>query len=613
MEKIKGNNNLILIFLAIIFSIGCSKPPEDKNKKPDKKIVKTSQKSKNTLSKATPVAKPAVTPKKASTKIKKKELAFIRLSGVIGENAGNSPFKTKTVPLNKVLRILRKLGDLKADTLFIYLSGLEASYSSRWEIRELLVKIKKKKKIVIFADSLDTKSYFLASVGNKIYLNPAGGWEVSGIAMESFFVKDFLEMFGISADFLRMGKFKGAAENLTRSSMSKELRESLETMISTFFNTMVDAMVVSRKVKKDLILKLIDKAPISAEEALKEKLIDGILPFDVAFEKYSKNKIVRKPKKKKKKKTSIFALLSPSNKEETIDTTHIALIFAEGSIHYGFNDPNDIFSKDQQIRSHSFIKTIKEVADNSKVSAVVIRVNSPGGSALASEIIWRAIHNLKLKKPVIVSMGAYGASGGYYIASAASKILVSPFTLTGSIGVVGGKIVFEKAMNKYHIKSEIIKRGKNAAWNRTSARFTPGERVAIAASMERIYKLFKKRIIQGRPKTKNLEEVAQGRVWSGLDAFKIGLVDKIGGMRDAATLAKKMAALPLDSPVVIYPRPKPWLATISELLEEGPAVDEVIYGKFIESIPFIKNHTKFINLFKNEQVIITLPFVLDGI
>ncbi|MBU1533954.1 signal peptide peptidase SppA [Myxococcota bacterium] len=543
-----------------------------------------------------------------------KELAFIELSGKVVDRVSPSPFgQNKALPLSKVLRAIKKLGELKnADTLLIQISDFKASLETVWEIRNLLISIGKneKKRIVVYADSYDLTSYLLGSAAHRIILNPAGEWSVTGLAMESMFMKDFLGSLGITADFLQMGKYKGAAENLTRTSMSPELKESLGRLLDSLYQSFTTILATSRKIKEVDIKALIDKAPLTAQDAVAAHLVDDIQPFHLVFEQYSKGKKIRKPKKKEAKKVSFLSLLSPPKTSTEVDVPHVALILADGSIMYGSEDPNDLFSGDSTIYSKSLVKAINKAADNEKAKAVVLRINSPGGSALASEKIWQALHRCATKKPLIVSMGSYAASGGYYIAAAAHEVFASPFTITGSIGVVGGKMVLGGTLGKLKIRTEILKRGNNAAWMSTSSVFSETERAAIKRTMENVYRLFKDRVRQGRKKVKDVESLAQGRIWSGADAHGNHLVDTMGGLLDATHRARILGKLKGDDPVMIYPRPKPFMAAISEFFDKGTPLDEVSLSLFGNFLPQIHSLLVYKKLLKRERVLLTLPFVL---
>jgi protease IV len=607
------NLRYLIISATLIFTFSCKKVENKESKKSNKivdKGVPTPMNKKNVKKKKP--AKSNVKKKKPAKSIKK--VAVLTLIGNIGEKKNDSPFKGKTTPLTTWIKRIKKYGtDDTISSLIIYISSFNAPLTYMWELREAVKFVKKQgKKVYIYSDFLDSKTYFLASAGEKIGVNPIGSWEVIGLATESIFLKDFLAQFGIKADFIRMGKYKGAAETLTRSSMSPELKQSMQELIDSFYNELVSTISKARKIDPEKIKKLMDDGPLTAKFAKANGLVDYLGSFNDFVKKYSNGKPIVKFAKKKKKKPSLLSLLSQGKKSNEIETPHIALLIASGEIIYGAPSKQDIFSKDNQIASNDMVKELEKLKTNPYVKGVIIRINSPGGSALASEIIWSGIHELAKKKPVVASMGPYAASGGYYIASAAQKIFATPFTLTGSIGVIGGKMVLQNTYTKFKLYSEITKRGKNSSYYTQSLPFSDSERKAIKTSMLDTYDVFKKRVKMGRPNIKNVEKIAQGRVWGGLSAHKVGLVDQIGGLVAASNTTKLLAKVDKDTPVVFYPRPKPWYVALGEAFG-GDDGDEILMKKLINHInPNASYSMSLYNLLKKERVLLLLPYKFSG-
>ncbi len=599
--------------LTLVWTLSCGKPPSDDNSPSSKKTEPAMAPSSMVIA---PVSAKSARPKAVKPAGKVRELAFIELRGKVVDRVSPSPFGAqKALPLSKVLRALRKLGELKdADTLLVQIGDFKASLEAVWEIRSLLHKIATsgKKKVVVYADAYDLSSFLLGTAAHRVILDPAGEWSVTGLAMESMFLKDLLASVGVRADFLQMGKYKGAAENLTRNSMSPALRESLDRLLDTMYDSVTGLMAAGRTLSPAALKGFIDKAPLPAADALTAKLVDEVRPFHEVFEALSKDKTVRQPRKKEAKKMSLFSLLSPPNAKSDVEEPHIALIMADGAIMYGSEDPNDLFSGESNIYSRTLIKSIDKATENTYAKAVVLRVNSPGGSALASEKIWQALHRLAAKKPLVVSMGSYAASGGYYIATAAHEVFASPLTITGSIGVVGGKIVLGDAFRKLKVNTELLRRGKNAGWMSSSTGFSDSERAAIRKTMENVYALFKKRVAMGRKKVNDVEALAQGRVWSGADAAGHSLVDGLGGLLDATARARVLGKLKASDPVMIYPRPKPFMAALSELFERGTPLDEVSLGLWGRLVPELGHLYSYLSrmrqLLGRERVLVTLPF-----
>ncbi|MBN2722507.1 MAG: signal peptide peptidase SppA [Deltaproteobacteria bacterium] len=559
-----------IIFLVMIYLVsGCSKIP-DKEKNAETQGKKSVSAKKVEQKKVASKKKKKAKSKKDKTSAK--TALLLKLSGSITDSRNSSPFSGKSKVLAHIIRdVNKKIVELKPDVMVVKPENYQAALSTVWELAVTLREIADEKKIrlMIYADHLDGRNYLLASMADHVSLNPAGGFSFTGMSLQSVFIADLLKRFGIRADFLQVGKFKGAAESLTRSSMSPELRESLQKLVDTTFSSLIKFMLLRNKsVSTEKLTEIVDSAPLTAKETLKKGLVSTVGTWENFVETELKGMEIKELKKEKKKQPGIFELLNAKASSNEVKKPHIALLIAEGEIIYGGKKPEDLLSEKKAVASTSMVEAIRKLEKNDYVKAVILRINSPGGSALASEIIWSALDRLNAKKPLIISMGGVAASGGYYIASAGRRIFASPFTITGSIGVVGGKIVFEGAAKELNVTVETVKKGKNSTWTSQYGAFSPSERKAISASMAETYELFKSRILKTR-KIKNLEEIAQGRVWSGADALKIGLVDEFGTILHAARYARKLSRLGEKIPVIAYPRPRPWFETFSEIFESA--------------------------------------------
>ncbi len=528
-----------------------------------------------------------------------------------------SPFVPRQIQLPALLKQLRDLAtDSTVKAILIEHQAFEGPITSFWELRRALDEVRaNKKKIYFHAHGYDLRAYFLATAADEIVLHPAGAWEVAGLAMEFTFLKDALALVGVSADFLQVGKFKGAAENLTRNAMSPELRLSLDAMLDSVYESLLAPMAASRALTVDALRALVDRGFLDPEAARTAKLIDRVEGFDPLLQRLRQTYRVEKAPRPAKPRPNLFELFSAQAAEREPDYPHIALLQAQGPIYYAGEDPSSLLGEESQIAALDFLKTLEKIKKNQHVRGIILRINSPGGSALASDILWLSLREAAGDRPMVASMGATAASGGYYLASAAPTIFASPFTLTGSIGVVGGKLVFQDTLSKLKVGTELLTRGRNAGYLSSSRPFTPQEREMIASSMDRTYKLFLERVRTTRPRVKNLEELAQGRIWSGDQAVKNGLVDRLGGLQDAAAEVRRLAGLTPDTPVLIYPRPKPWLQQLSEMFDPDSAIDAKVSRLIRARWPLGRAVLRTLaaaGVLARERTAVLLPLAVEG-
>ncbi len=414
----------------------------------------------------------------------------------------------------------------------IYLKGgeLMGGYASFKEIRDALIDFKKSGKfIVAYADNYLQKNYFLATVADKVIVNPQGMVELKGLSVELMFFKNTLDKLGIDMQVVKVGTYKSAVEPYIATQMSDANREQVSVFLGSIWKNMVADISKSRKLTPVQVNGYADEMMLfqPTEKSKQYKLVDALMyadEVDAVLTKYVKDyKLVDH---------SAMCLAADDTKFEK---DKVGIIYAIGGIDGGDTDGID---------SEKLVETINEVAKDSSVKAVVLRVSSPGGSAYGSEQIWRALTQLKAKKPLIVSMGDYAASGGYYIACMADKIVAQPNTITGSIGIFGLIPNIEGLNNKLGLSYDGVKTNKMGDAITVNRKFTPEERDMMQAYVNRGYELFVKRCADGRKKTTDqIKAIAEGRVWTGEDALKLGLVDKLGGMNDAVNLAVAKAKL----------------------------------------------------------------------
>jgi len=389
-----------------------------------------------------------------------------------------------------------------------------------------------------------------------------GDVAITGPAALPIHVKSLLDKLGIQADFLHVGAYKGAMEPLTRDAPSKESEETLAAILDRRYRTMVEVIAAERKLPPATVEALIDTGLFPADQARAAGLIDDVGSFEAFRHDATRGapwtKLELDPDKADRlamlMKLWRFLGAMPPDKP---DGDHVAVVYALGDIVDGGED--GVLGARQHIASHTLVAALRAIAADDSVKAVVLRIDSGGGSAQASELIWRAVAELKAHKPVIVSMSDVAASGGYYIASGATKIFALEDTLTGSIGVVGGKLAPRDALAKLGVHTFPIGRGKRATMMASLGPWTADERTAIQRSMEAVYQVFVGRVAEGRrKKPEEIQAIAQGRVWTGSKARELGLVDEIGGLDAALAEARTLAKVDAKVDLEIYP-PSPTL------------------------------------------------------
>ncbi len=408
------------------------------------------------------------------------------------------------------------------------------------EFRDALAGFKAKGKFTFgFAESIGdvgggSVNYYLLSAFDKIWLQPIGNVGLTGLDMETPFLKGVLDKLGIEADFSRRGEFKSAMTQLTETKLLPSDRAALDGLVGSLYEQLVAGIAKDRGVGEDKVRTLIDAGPFLTDDALNAHLIDRIGYHDefeaevlskagagasfVDFEDYAKVAAAAAPK----------------------PTVKIALIRAVGMISSGSDDDRP-FSQSDGVKSGSLVDAINAAAEDDQIRAIILRIDSPGGSDVASETIWRATQRARAKgKPFIVSMGDTAASGGYYIAAGADKIIAEPGTITGSIGVFGGKIVFDGLWQKIGLTWDHVAYGKNADIATSTARFTPDQRRHTEAMLDQSYHTFISRVAAGRHMTiEQVDAIGRGHVWTGVQASRNGLVDALGGLDTAVSAAKK--------------------------------------------------------------------------
>ena len=424
---------------------------------------------------------------------------------------------------------------------------ISSGWAQTHSIRKALKDFKSKDKFIYaYGDVFTQKGYFLASVADSIFLNPVGALEFKGLASEVLYYKDFQDKYGFKMEVVRHGKYKSAVEPFLENEMSAENKFQIHTLLNDIWSTLREEISISR----DLLPKTLDAIVSSnkiaiSQDAVSSKLIDGLAYEDVFDEKIKTR--LGLDIDEKLKKVSINSVNSTKESYDASIKDRIAVVFAKGPILYGEGS-------ESIIAQGIFVETLEELSKDDWIKAVVLRVDSPGGSALTSELIWRTIEKLKKSKPVIVSMGNVAASGGYYIAAGADHIFADPLSITGSIGVFATLPNVKGFLDDIGIQAQSVETHPNALGYSPFQTLNKSYEQQMISGIENIYDIFKERVIQGRELSPEaVENLAQGRVWSGKQALKLGLIDDLGDLQDAITLAANDLDIE-DYNVIEYPK-----------------------------------------------------------
>jgi protease-4 len=499
-------------------------------------------------------------------------ILYIQFNKAIPERTPDNPLsdipflglgQDKDIGLNDILANIKKAKtDDNIKGIFLDESYIESQQATTEEIRNALIDFKTSGKFVIAYSEVYTQGfYYLASVADKVYMNPKGIFEFKGFSSQITFLKGALDKLGIEAQIIRVGTYKSAVEPLILSKMSDANRAQVTSYLGSLYDHFLTNISKSRGINKDSLFNYANNMSVQTpEDALRLKLIDGLKYKDEILDELK----ARTGTDKKKDLAHVdIADYTKSDDQKSDDdgksssSNKIAVVYASGEINGGEGDDNTIGSE-------RISATLRKVRLDNKVKAVVLRVNSPGGSSLASDVIWREVMLTKKVKPIIVSMGDVAASGGYYISCAADSIIAEPNTITGSIGIFAILPNLQKLFNdKLGITFDGVTTGKYADLGDISRPLTPNEREILQNQVNRGYDDFTKAVAGGRHKTQAyINSIGQGRVWTGEQALKNGLVDRLGNINDAIWSAAKKAKLK-DYKLVNYPEQKSKLDNVS--------------------------------------------------
>lgn len=451
--------------------------------------------------------------------------------------------------LNAYLQVIA--GDPDVKGVVLYLSELRVGLAGLQNIRAALQRFRKRgKRVIVYTPALDLPRYYIGTAADELVIPESSTFDVKGFAGQAVFVKDTLARLGVSADIEAIGEYKNAADPLRRSEMSDAHREVINAILDSFYADLVEAIGDGRGLAKERVQELIDNAPWLAQETVEAGLADTILYEDQLAEHLANGDGQVKIVPWEQAQMMLHRPYVWHGKQA------IGVISLRGTIVTGESRevPVPVPIVGVQAGSETLARAFRKAEQDPNIAAVVFHVDSSGGDALASDLIWREVKRLREKKPVVAYMGDVAGSGGYYVLAGADHIVAQAATLTGSIGVIGGKIVTRGMYEKLQANWEIIARGQHAVMDLPDDPYTAEERAKVLTHIKAVYQLFKQRVAEGRGMTMDqVEGIARGRVWTGRQALEIGLVDELGDFQRAVDRAKLLAGLPLDDSVPVVP------------------------------------------------------------
>lgn len=550
----------------------------------------------------------------STPEVSNNSVMVLNLSGVIDEQGQEDFLGTLTgntmsnLGLDNMLSAIKKAKDNdKIKGIYIEAGILQAGYATMQEIRNALLDFKKKGKwIVAYGDTYTQGTYYIASAADKVYLNPKGMIDWHGLGAQPQFYKDLMAKFGVRYQVVKVGTYKSFTETYTEDKMSDANRTQVSAYINGTWNNICKAVSESRKISTDSLNAYADRLITfePAENILKYKMVDGLIYADQVKDEIKKMLKIGKDKKIKQIGLSEMANI----KDKKAKGDEIAVYYAYGSIVQ--SGAASVLSQEHSIVGPEVCKDLEDLMNDDDVKAVVVRINSGGGDAYASEQLWHQMVELKKKKPVVVSMGDYAASGAYYMSCPANWIVAQPNTLTGSIGIFAAIPDMSGLITqKLGVKFDEVKTNRNSTFGNVMARpFNDEELDYLQAYVNRGYQLFRQRVADGRrQKTADIEKVAQGRVWLGSDALKIKLVDELGGLNQAVAKAASLAKLK-EYHTKNYPAVPSWTEQLMASAGRNNYLDEQLrltLGDLYE--PFVMLRSM------NEREVLQarIPFVLN--
>ncbi|MFI5382033.1 MAG: signal peptide peptidase SppA [Tepidisphaerales bacterium] len=558
------------------------------------------------------------------------KIAFIDLSEPVTETPPQFVLLAdRSVTVHSVLDLLQQARrDPEIRGVLVNMALTDMNLAQAQEIRDALVEVKRAgKKAFVFADAYDTPLYIAASGASDICMMPGGEIEIPGVGLQTMFYRGLFDKVGVKPDFVQIGAYKGAEEPYTRTEPSKESRGELNKVVDSLYEQIVEGIAYHRHVKRADVLDVINGVFLSARVAKDRKFIDHLVDQDGLREVMKKEigrdvNIVadygREPAEELDFSNPLGLLKSLNKKAPEERVPGVALIYAEGDIVDG--ETESLFGGGS-IGSENIRKAFRLAVRDEKIKAIVLRIDSPGGSAMASEVMWQAVRRAAEKKPVIISVGSMAASGGYYLASAGEYIFADSCAIVGSIGVVGGKFVLTDLFKTIGVHTEIFKRGENAALYTMDAPFTDSQRKLVTEWMQQTYEQFTARVMTTRKgKIKDIDEVAHGRIFLAKQARGLGMVDELGGLEKALAYAAKQGKLPeTDFDVRVIPGTR----TLADLLRGRgfdsktpiktgltPDIAGLLSGLSPDNARLFSQQLRLMRMLQTRPVVLMSPFIV---
>jgi protease IV len=562
--------------------------------------------------------------RKSAPAIENNSVLALRVSGQLPDYVPEDPLRKlfggpEQSLTGLVLQIKKAKVDKRISAILLEIDFPGIGWGKSEEIRDAIADFRSARKpVYAYMEMGMNKEYYIASACDKIYLAPPGELFINGLAADVMFFRGSLDKLGIYPDIYQRGKYKTAGNTFTQKEMTPEHEQFMKELIDDLFNRYVEGIAKARSKSPDEVKALIDNAPYGAKDAKDAGLIDGMAYRKDVDSELKKRLNYKDSEDLRLVKASDYHDVDPEslglNKGEKI-----AIIYATGDIGSGKSENSP--SGDQSIGSDTLAKALDDARDDKSIKAIVLRVDSPGGSGLASDIIWHAVESAKEKKPVVVSMSDVAASGGYYISAGANKIIAEPSTITGSIGVLAGKPVVKGLYDWLGITNQYVMRGKEAGMFRETEKFNDDERKKFTAWIDSTYEDFTSKVATGRHKEKNdIETIAEGRVWTGAQGKNNGLVDEYGGLDRAIEVAKQLANIPADKGVhrVILPYPRTLIQRLfsgdsdeSEITETPQMKQQqALYSILPEDARRAFRYAALLDKMKNGDAMLLMPFDL---
>jgi protease-4 len=551
----------------------------------------------------------------------------LKVSGSLPDYAPDDPTArllgvTQPMSFTSLLTQLRKAKvDPRVGGVLLDIDFPQIGWGKTEELREAIKDFRASgKPIYSYMEIGMNKEYYIASATEKIYMPPSGDIYINGFAAQAMFYKGSLDKLGIEAEVIQIGpKYKNAPDQYTKDKMGDGQREVMNALLDEYFGRLKAGIAEARGKTPEDVEAIINNAPYHADEAKQLNLIDEPLYRDQVYDQL-KARLGYKTEDKLRTVSGTDYRETPADALGLNNGERVAVIYASGAINMGSSSKSPFGG--EMVGADTIVRAVNQAADDSTIKAIVLRVDSPGGSALASDLMWHAIENAKAKKPVVVSMADVAASGGYYIACNANKIVAEPTTVTGSIGVFMGKPVLKGFYDWIGVTNEYVTRGKNSGIFREDQKWTPEERAKMQTQAEKIYFTdFLPKVAKGR--NKNIEEVntlGQGRVWTGTQAKANGLIDEFGGLEKAIEIAKQLANLPADKDVrrIAFPEARSFLdewfggsddSTFTET-EEFKAKKAMV-DALPEDVRKSLRYAELLDRMKRGEAMLLLPFELE--